>query len=142
MEVAHTTMEPPLTLHESEELEINYRMQETESSLALRDLSPSQRKCRFYDEPISSKLPVFSSSLCYMECRYELALKLCGCRPLFYHNFNGKLCDLKGLLCIAQNSKYLTKPPSQIGCDCPQPCNIIIYFPQVPKFTKWSVKKI
>ncbi|XP_064212424.1 sodium channel protein Nach-like isoform X1 [Tribolium castaneum] len=138
LEVAHATIDPPLIVHESEELEINYRMQETESSLALRDLSPLQRKCRFYDEPISDELPVYSSSLCYMECRYKLALKLCGCRPIFYHNFGGKVCDIKGHLCLAQHSDYITKRPSQIGCDCPQPCDIIIYFPQVPKFTKWE----
>ncbi|RZC36042.1 pickpocket protein 11-like, partial [Asbolus verrucosus] len=136
LDVVHATIEPPLVVHESEELEINYRMQETESSLALRDLTPSQRKCRFYDEPIVSDIAVYSSSICYMMCRYKLAIKLCGCRPFFYHNFGGKICNVTGLVCLSKYFYYIMKPPSQIGCQCPQPCDIVTYFPQVPKFTK------
>ncbi|KAJ3627952.1 hypothetical protein MTP99_015287 [Tenebrio molitor] len=138
LEIVHATTEPPLIIHESEELEINYRMQETEASLALRDLTPSQRKCRFYDEPLSTDVPVFSSSICYTICRYKLALKLCGCRPFFYHNLGGKICNLTGLICLSRHADRITQPPSQIGCQCPQPCNIITYFPQVPKLTRWE----
>ncbi|KAJ3659698.1 hypothetical protein Zmor_011372 [Zophobas morio] len=138
LEVVHATADPPLLVHESEELEINYRMQETESSPSLKYLSPSQRNCRFYDEPISAELPVYSSSLCYIICRYKLALRLCGCKPFFYHKLDGKVCNLSGLLCLARHAEDIIKPPSQINCNCPSPCDIITYFPQVPKVTKWE----
>lgn len=87
MDVAHATMDNALIVHESEELEINYRMQETTSAIELRQLSPSQRNCRFEDESLTKDIPVYSSSICYMNCRYKTALKLCGCRPFFYHTY-------------------------------------------------------
>lgn len=81
-------MDNPLTVHASEELEINYRMQETTSAISLRRLSVSQRGCRFEDEPLTNDIPVYSTSICYILCRYKLVLKLCGCRPFFYHTLS------------------------------------------------------
>jgi hypothetical protein len=50
----------------------------------------------------------------------------------------GKICNLTGLICLSRHADRITQPPSQIGCQCPQPCNIITYFPQVPKLTRWE----
>lgn len=86
-DVAHATMESSLVVREGEELEINYRMQETTSAVSLRSLRPSQRKCRFEDEPQTNDIAVYSTSICYIICRYKMTLKLCGCRPFFYHKF-------------------------------------------------------
>lgn len=143
-------------------------MIETVSSPDLRYLSPSQRRCRFDDEPLTKEVPFYSTSICYVMCRYRLALELCGCKPFFYHflgifneknslmywthpniggkfKYNkrllyflaGKVCDIKGLLCLSEHADKLTEPPVQLGCKCPQPCDMIIYLPQNPKYTKW-----
>lgn len=90
MDVIHATVDSPLYLGESEELEINYLMQETSSADSLRQLTPAQRKCRFDDEPLTDDVPVYSTTVCYIACRYRLVMKLCGCRPFFYH-FMGKI---------------------------------------------------
>ncbi|XP_017781531.1 PREDICTED: uncharacterized protein LOC108566244 [Nicrophorus vespilloides] len=137
-DIAHATSEQPLHVKESEELEINYRMQETIASVNLRYLLPSQRQCRFDDEPINSDIPAYSASICYISCRYRLVLKLCGCKPFFYNNLPGKVCDLKGMQCVAKYSELITGPPIKLGCNCPQPCDLITYLPQVPKITVWE----
>lgn len=90
MDVLHATIGPPLTVSESEELEINYRMHETRASDDLRLLLPFQRKCRFYDEPLTEDASVYSVSFCYITCRYKVVLKYCGCRPFFYHHMGKK----------------------------------------------------
>lgn len=92
LEVVHATMDKPLVVKETEELEINYRMQETSADESLKRLLPSQRQCRFDDEPITNDLPVYSTSICYIVCRYRLVMKLCGCRPYFYHNMGKIRC--------------------------------------------------
>ncbi|KAJ8965038.1 hypothetical protein NQ314_004436 [Rhamnusium bicolor] len=138
LDIVHITYDLFHELGESEELEINYRMIETMSSPALRYLTPSQRRCRFDDEPLTHEVPVYSTSLCYVICRYKLALKLCGCKPFFYHFLAGKVCDIKGLMCLSKYADNITQSPSQIGCKCPQPCDLIVYLPQIPKYTKWE----
>lgn len=79
-----------MLVKESEELEVNYRMQETVASSNLRSLTPSQRQCRFDDEPLTNDISAYSNSICYIMCRYRLAMKYCGCKPFFYH-FLGKI---------------------------------------------------
>nr|CAH7764769.1 unnamed protein product [Callosobruchus chinensis] len=121
----------------SDEVEINYKMIETGASPDIRYLSPSQRRCRFDDEPLTDKVPYYSTTICFVMCRYEMALKLCGCKPFFYHFLDGKPCDIKGLLCLSKHADLITQPPSKSGCKCPQPCNLISYLPQIPKYARW-----
>lgn len=64
-------------------------------------------------------------------------MRLCGCRPFFYHKLRGKVCDVSGLLCVAKHAKNVTKAPKEMGCECPSLCNTVTYLPQTPKFTKW-----
>lgn len=87
MDIAHATSEAPLHVKESEELEINFKMQHASANPKLKTLSPAQRKCRFDDEPLTKDIPAYSTSICYMACRLKLVKKLCGCRPFFYHKF-------------------------------------------------------
>lgn len=49
----------------------------------------------------------------------------------------GKVCDLRGMACLADHAEYLLKSPSELGCKCPQSCNIITYVAQAPKMTVW-----
>uniref|UniRef100_A0A182J0T8 Dynein regulatory complex protein 9 n=1 Tax=Anopheles atroparvus TaxID=41427 RepID=A0A182J0T8_ANOAO len=75
-----------------------------------RELSVSQRQCRFTHEADTLIFsPVYSYNLCRMECRMKLASKLCGCVPHFYRavgkgNFRYRICDFEGLRCLGQRS--------------------------------------
>lgn len=113
-------------------------MQETTASSRLHSLSPKQRGCRFDNEPLSEGFPAYSSSICYVTCRYKIVMKHCHCKPFFYHTLPGKYCDMKGLLCMAKYASNLTQSPSTLGCKCPQDCNLIKYLPMPPKRTVWQ----
>ncbi|GLV31946.1 pickpocket 3 [Carabus blaptoides fortunei] len=136
-ESIHTTTAPPLLLPEKAELEINYRMQETRPADSLRRLSVSQRQCRFLDEPISGEIPVYSTSICHMLCRYHYAMRVCGCKPFFYHTLGGKICDVNGMVCLAKHTEHFAQSASKMGCNCLEPCRVITYFAQIPKMTEW-----
>ncbi|XP_065170058.1 acid-sensing ion channel 5-like [Atheta coriaria] len=138
LDIAHATSEAPLHVKESEELEINFKMQHASANPKLKTLSPAQRKCRFDDEPLTKDIPAYSTSICYMACRLKLVKKLCGCRPFFYHKFSGRECDLSELLCVAKYSKEITRPPTELGCNCPEPCDFIKYLAEAPKVTMWE----
>ncbi|ENN73452.1 hypothetical protein YQE_09949, partial [Dendroctonus ponderosae] len=84
LEIIHATSEIPTLVKQSEEYEVNYKLAETYSLNDIRYLTPQQRKCRFEDEPLTNNVPVYSNSICTMECRYRLAMEKCGCRPFFY----------------------------------------------------------
>lgn len=120
------------------DMEINYRMIETLSSPNIKYLVPSQRKCRFNDEPTIKHFSNYSISICRMACRYKLAMKFCGCKPYFYHIFEGISCNVTGLLCLAQYSKNITKTPHELDCECPETCHLINYIPETPKITIWQ----
>lgn len=71
-------------------------MQETRPATSLRKLSISQRQCRFFDEPMQSEIPAYSTSTCHIMCRYHYALRVCGCKPYFYHTL-GKFTSNTGV---------------------------------------------
>ncbi|CAG9769534.1 unnamed protein product [Ceutorhynchus assimilis] len=139
LEVIHATSERPLNIKTSEECEVNYKLTQTYSLEDIRYLTPNQRKCRFDDEPLTANVPVYSTSICYMECRYRLSMEMCGCKPFFYTFLDGKQCDITGLLCLAKISNLFNRT-TQIRCDCAQPCNLIVYLKQVPKITEWDIE--
>ncbi|XP_072380240.1 sodium channel protein Nach-like [Diabrotica undecimpunctata] len=125
-------------LGKGSDMEIDYRVIETQSSPDIKYLAPSQRKCRFDDEPIRKDVPVYSISICQMGCRHNLAMKFCGCKPYFYHIFGGVPCNITGLLCLSKYSAFLTMTPSKMGCKCPQTCHFINYLPETPKIVLWD----
>ena len=71
-----------------------------------RELSISQRQCRFtHEDEMLLFSPVYSYNLCRIECRMKFAFKLCGCVPHFYRpvgkgNFRYRICDFEGLRCL------------------------------------------
>lgn len=83
--MAHITSKTSHTVKESEEMEINYKMIETIASSNIKYLSTTQRKCRFEDESLNKDVRLYSTSLCQMLCRHQMALSFCGCKPFFYH---------------------------------------------------------
>lgn len=54
------------------------------SADSVRDLSLRQRKCRYYDESNLEISDIYTYILCRMQCRLDLAFKLCKCIPFFY----------------------------------------------------------
>ncbi|CAH1173544.1 unnamed protein product [Phaedon cochleariae] len=139
IESPQITSKSSFEIGSSEEMEVDYKMIETDSSPDIRSLKPSQRNCRFEDEPFAADMGVYSTATCQMTCRKQLAIKLCGCKPHFYHFLDGPVCTISGLLCLSKYSEELTKPASEVGCVCPQPCHIITYLPLNPKYTKWEI---
>lgn len=135
LEVIHYASEPPVLVGTSEEVEVNYRLTETHSAPEIRYLTPDQRKCRFDDEPYTKNVPVYSSSICYIECKSKWALKTCGCKPFYYKFLSGKLCDIQGLLCLSHKFSTIYNTST---CKCPQPCNLMVYLRQVPRVTRWE----
>ncbi|XP_060525278.1 sodium channel protein Nach-like [Cylas formicarius] len=138
LDIIHATTESPLTVFESEELEVNYELMETTSSPNIRYLTPFQRKCRFDDEPITKNVPVYSSTVCYTICRYQLAMNRCGCKPFFYIFLEGKICDIDGLICLARYSNLFKAAITKNECQCPQPCHHILYLKESSKLTRWQ----
>ncbi|KAK4883612.1 hypothetical protein RN001_006931 [Aquatica leii] len=138
LDVVHATSSRPFYIGESEELEINYLIEETTPSPTLRNLSPSQRKCRFDDEPLTEDIPVYSPTMCYISCRYRIVMQRCKCRPFFYHFMQGKVCNISGMICISKYAKELVLSASNFNCYCPQPCHIVAYLPLPPKSATWT----
>lgn len=69
---------------ENMERDTTFTFWEMTSAPELKRLRPSQRQCRFMDEPIDDTIPVYSYNVCRMICRRNIALKMCGCTPHFY----------------------------------------------------------
>ncbi|KAM3965505.1 sodium channel protein Nach [Aphomia sociella] len=102
----------------------------------LRYLPLADRKCRFFDEPISKRYPIYSYNHCMLECRIQMILKLCNCVPHFYKYMSyERVCELHELRCIIpykteivklttskvtwykfENKKGLPRSPRDCGC--------------------------
>ncbi|XP_050350373.1 sodium channel protein Nach-like [Nymphalis io] len=66
------------------------------------------RKCRFINEPISKRYPIYSYSHCMLECRIKMILKLCGCVPHFYKPLDHeRICYITELKCILHYKKEI-----------------------------------
>ncbi|CAH1165036.1 unnamed protein product [Phyllotreta striolata] len=100
------------SLGKGSDMEINYRVIETQASGDIKYLRPAQRNCRFDDEPLSSEAKAYT--------------------------IKGKTCNVTGLLCLAKYKKQLLENPKSLGCKCPQTCNFINYLPEIPKLVVWE----
>ncbi|XP_069683227.1 pickpocket protein 11-like [Periplaneta americana] len=96
---------------------------------AVRQLDVDHRKCRFWEESDLAISPVYSSNLCRSQCRADLAKSLCGCVPFFQvgiHVADYKICDVEGMLCLANHSESLIfvdgDEVNQFSCNCYPTC--------------------
>ncbi|GAB0089965.1 uncharacterized protein DMENIID0001_045940 [Sergentomyia squamirostris] len=137
----HSPFELPLgesrafALESTEEVSSTYKVVETTADVSLRDLSPKQRKCLFYDEPIR-ELPFYSVNLCTMECRATAALSICGCKPFFYPFIPGPQCGIDGMFCL---NRILWLEQTKGMCECPKPCLDLVYIENSVKIESWDV---
>ncbi|XP_059055766.1 sodium channel protein Nach-like [Achroia grisella] len=86
------------------------QVRSTRASSKLRDIPLSYRNCRFFDEPVGERYPVYSYNHCMLECRIQMIIKLCGCVPHFYKYMdNEKICELSDLKCIIDYKTEIIK---------------------------------
>ncbi|KAJ8920056.1 hypothetical protein NQ315_011710 [Exocentrus adspersus] len=106
------------------------------SSDSIKSLGVQQRKCRFYYESDLRHSPVYSYVLCRMDCRANLAIKLCGCVPHFYRKLDGeKVCNVDGLHCLAKHKDRLTLLKSE--CSCLANCDEVNYVVEDTDGREW-----
>ena len=91
----------------------------------LRDLAPTQRKCRFSNE--ADGLTIFSKysqSACQLECIVKQAYQTCQCIPwnMPTNESNYVICDIYGTFCF---NEILKQEERLHGCDCLANCNDI-----------------
>ncbi|XP_013140291.1 PREDICTED: uncharacterized protein LOC106104709 [Papilio polytes] len=99
---------PSYTVDSDGFMTYGFQIWSTKISKELRSASIQVRQCRFLDEPISTRYPVYSYNNCLLECRIQLIKKLCGCVPHFYKiTGNERTCKLSELTCFVQNRKEI-----------------------------------
>ncbi|CAG4935159.1 unnamed protein product [Colias eurytheme] len=116
----------------------------TRISDELRDMPLRIRKCRFIDEPISERYPIYSYSHCLLECRIMLVNRLCGCVPHFYKTLpHERICHIRELKCVLHYLKDIVTlapaeaplelrntqglPTSSRDCGCLSTCELDQY---------------
>ncbi|VVC93596.1 unnamed protein product [Leptidea sinapis] len=95
-------------------------------------LSVGQRRCRFTNENNLKHFAVYTYTMCQMECRIRLSLQYCKCVPHFYRrNGDEKICDVRGLHCLAKHKdelyKLRNKEGKKINCGCLPICDDVNY---------------
>lgn len=111
---------------------IKYTSSSTISSKQFLNLNRLQRKCRKFDEAEDLRhSPVYTQTLCMIECRMRLCMKYCGCLPYYYRvKSNEKICNLTGLYCLSKHSSdiiTLIDANENILCDCMVSCDYTVY---------------
>ncbi|XP_008546056.1 pickpocket protein 11 isoform X1 [Microplitis demolitor] len=77
---------------------------EISSSEQVRELSLTQRKCMFSYEGRLKMWPIYTKSMCSLECRFNMILKICNCYPHFARPIRGiPICNFEQLQCIGNN---------------------------------------
>ncbi|KNC23431.1 hypothetical protein FF38_13352 [Lucilia cuprina] len=106
----HATMEGSLTI----ELLLGLTTAETE----VRNLPIAYRKCRYKDENNLKYFEIYRPGLCRIECRINVAMQKCGCKPYFYVVApHLPVCNIKGMLCLT-HERWL----KEAQCNCPNLC--------------------
>ncbi|XP_061379611.1 uncharacterized protein LOC116768211 [Danaus plexippus] len=131
-------------------------VQTTRISDELRYTSLQLRKCRFTNEPISKRYPIYSHSHCIMECRIKMIQRLCGCVPHFYRTLdNERICYINELQCVLYHRKEIVKlstlketlkkfnhhkdlPITSRDCGCLNTCELDLYYRDHENFKQQS----
>ncbi|XP_046966959.1 pickpocket protein 28-like [Vanessa cardui] len=104
-------------------------------SETLRYKSLHLRKCRFPNEPISKRYPIYSYSHCMLECRIKVILKLCGCVPHFYKPLeHERTCRIAELQCVLRHRRAIVSLRGARGCACAGACELDLYYKDTEDF--------
>ncbi|KAJ4439797.1 hypothetical protein ANN_07925 [Periplaneta americana] len=99
-------------------------------SEALHDLSISQRKCLFpYENPLTVSKR-YTRNMCLMQCRRELAVKLCGCSPHVYvlnDDDRVRICEIEDFSCLSAHKKMLYFFSHNKNCSCYPECRSLSF---------------
>ncbi|XP_052752347.1 sodium channel protein Nach-like [Galleria mellonella] len=150
---------------------LGVQVRSTRASNKLRNIPLTYRNCRFLDEPISKRYPIYSYNHCILECRIQMILKLCNCLPHFYKYMiltclfslpctdYEKICDLYELKCIilykmeiiklstSENTwnKFVNKqglPRSPRDCGCVDSCEKDVYLKEQEIYISQGDKRL
>jgi len=104
-----------------------------ENDVETRDVSVSQRNCRFGDENYLEVHKHYSFSACSVQCRKNEQMKLCNCNSHVMPNSNPKFhCDINGLVCLNEHYEDLSvvvaswsklRKRKGVVCDCLPSCS-------------------
>nr|XP_026493431.1 uncharacterized protein LOC113398761 [Vanessa tameamea] len=118
---------------------------------SLRYKSLYLRKCRFYNEPISNRYPIYSYSHCMLECRVKMIQKLCGCVPHFYRPLgHERICYIAELKCVLRHKAQIVSLRGAGGgagagaggarggraCGCGAACELELYYKDSEDFER------
>ncbi|XP_055621968.1 sodium channel protein Nach-like [Toxorhynchites rutilus septentrionalis] len=117
-----------------------------DSSASLQQVPLMQRRCYMENEGKLQSSKSFSLNLCMSECRLRTVIKMCGCVPFYYADFNiveaegVPMCTIKSVNCLRHYRKYFfsLKPPRRysnedlsfdhgMDCDCMPSCTFLDY---------------
>ncbi|XP_031787265.1 uncharacterized protein LOC103316301 [Nasonia vitripennis] len=104
---------------------------EVGSSERVRRLTVRQRNCKLQEDGGLKMWPVYTSSMCRLECKFEEMRRRCGCYPHFAKPSKGvAICTSRQLKsCIAERTNDLIhlKAEKLKSCGCLQDCNEALY---------------
>lgn len=121
---------------------INIKPSQQKSEEDIRSLPVTHRKCRFEDEDHGlSSFKNYNEIHCLLDCKMNIAAKICGCRPWSYpgeseenaipFGKDKRICDFFGNSCF---DKILRQDLSrECGKDCVPGCNRISYSIDISK---------
>ncbi|XP_047996395.1 uncharacterized protein LOC125234230 [Leguminivora glycinivorella] len=121
-----------------------YRVWTAKISEKLRNTPVYIRKCRYLDEPLTKRYPVYSYNHCLVECRIRMIQTLCGCVPHFYKPLDDeRICNLSELRCVIEHKNEILRlaatndtiqklgndslPRTSRDCGCPSDCESHVY---------------
>ncbi|KAL4704460.1 hypothetical protein ACJJTC_019559, partial [Scirpophaga incertulas] len=131
---------PSYTFQTKTFINFGVKVWSTKISDTLRSAPIHSRKCRFTNEPLNERYPVYSYNHCIIECRIKMTVALCDCIPHFYKPLEDeRVCDLHELQCFVKHKDEILKlsvskttlkrlrktrnlPRTQRDCNCLSEC--------------------
>ena len=107
---------------------ISIQGEEVETTEAFRNIDINLRKCKFSDEGDLKIFSYYSESNCELECAWEKAEEICGCRPWFVPALDtSTTCFILGNVCFDQTMKKIEKKKLIPKCQCDKDCRHTAY---------------
>ena len=93
-----------------------------------KEIPKNLRKCYFPDEGDLKIFDYYTESNCKLECSWDKAEELCGCRPWFVPSLDGSTqCFVLGLMCFDDIMAKIEKNKVQLECKCEKDCTLSRY---------------
>ena len=105
-------------------------MKNIENDPETKDVSVTQRNCRYPDENYLNVHRLYSYSACSVQCRKDEQLRVCNCTSHLMPNTPESLyCNITGLICLNDHYEDLsvviapwTKSRKGVICNCMPSC--------------------